>query len=152
MLWMDVCNQPIFVWAQTVGVHEFLLANRRPTARCHPSTDRVRTELAGPPKVVFSSTIDKVDWNSRLVTGDAVEEIKRLKAQDGGPMRVGGALLAGAAMQAGLVDEYTIVTHPVLIGGGPTLFAPLDNWVNLDLVETQTFPGGVVMSRYETRR
>lgn len=127
-----------------------------PTGDQQPGATPAQIEFArnwrDTPKVVFSSTIDKVDWNSRLVTGDAVEEIKRLKAQDGGPMRVGGALLAGAAMQAGLVDEYTIVTHPVLIGGGPTLFASLDNWVNLDLVETQTFPGGVVMSRYETRR
>lgn len=127
-----------------------------PTGDQQPGATPAQIEFArnwrDTPKVVFSSTIDKVDWNSRLVTGDAVEEIKRLKAQDGGPMRVGGALLAGAAMQAGLVDEYTIVTHPVLIGGGPTLFAPLDNWVNLDLVLTQTFPGGVVMSRYETRR
>src|SRR6478735_774300 len=68
------------------------------------------------PKVVSSSAIEKDDWNTRLVTGDAVAEITRLKAEDGEPMRVGGATLAGAAMRAGLVDEYEIVTHPVLVG------------------------------------
>ncbi|MCP2265984.1 dihydrofolate reductase family protein [Promicromonospora thailandica] len=104
------------------------------------------------PKVVFSSTLDTVDWNARLFTGDAIEEIARLKAEDGGPMRVGGATLAAAAMRAGLVDEYEIVTHPVLLGGGAPFFAGLDGWVNLDLVETRTFPAGVVLNRYATRR
>ena len=104
------------------------------------------------PKVVFSSTIDTVDWNTRVVTGDAVAEITRLKAGDGEPMRVGGVTLAGAAMRAGLVDEYEIVTHPVLVGGGQVCFTALDSWVNLNLVHTRTFPGGVVMTRYETKR
>ncbi|GGR33644.1 deaminase [Streptomyces netropsis] len=103
-------------------------------------------------KVVFSSTIDKVDWNTRLVTGDAVAEITRLKAEDGGPMDIGGATLAGAAMRAGLIDEYVLATAPVLVGGGTPFFTALDNWVNLNLVETRTFPCGVILTRYETRR
>jgi dihydrofolate reductase len=102
--------------------------------------------------VVFSSTIDKVDWNTRLVTGDAVAEITRLKAEDDGPMGIGGATLAGAVMRAGLIDEYALATYPVLVGGGTPFFTALDSWVNLDLVETRTFPGGVVLTRYETRR
>lgn len=104
------------------------------------------------PKVVFSSTMSTVDWNARLFTGHAVAEITRLKAEDGGRMRVGGATLARAAMQAELIDEYTVVTHPVLVGGGTPFIAALDSWVNLHLVETRTLPGGVVMSRYETKR
>ena len=60
--------------------------------------------------------------------------------------------VAVAAMRAGLIDEYTIVTHPVLVGGGTPFFTVLDSWVNLNLVETRTFPGGVVLTRYETRR
>lgn len=104
------------------------------------------------PKVVFSSIVEKADWNTRLFTGDAVAEITRLKAEDGEPMRVGGATLAAAAMRAGLVDEYTIVTHPVLVGAGTPFFTALDGWVNLKLVETRTFSGGVVLTRYETKR
>ncbi len=104
------------------------------------------------PKVVFSSTISSVDWNTRLVTGDAIAEITRLKAEGGGPMDIGGATLAAAAMRAGLIDEYVLATAPVLVGGGTPFFAALDNWVNLRLVQTRTFPGGVVLTRYETRR
>ncbi|MGW2302424.1 dihydrofolate reductase family protein [Streptomyces sp. NPDC001809] len=99
-------------------------------------------------KVVFSSTIDEVDWNTRLVTGDAVAEIARLKAEDGGPMDIGGATLAGAAMRAGLIDEYVLATAPVLAGGGTPFFTTLDHWTNLDLLETRTLPGGVILSRY----
>ena len=53
------------------------------------------------PKVVFSSTIDKVDWNTRLVVGDAVDEITRLKAEGGGPMGIGGATLASGGWATG---------------------------------------------------
>jgi dihydrofolate reductase len=104
------------------------------------------------PKVVFSATLHAVSGNARLVTGDAVAEIARLKAQDGAPMEIGGAVLAGAAMRAGLIDEFQVVTHPVLIGGGTPFFSALDTWVNLRLVETRTFPDGVTLSHYETRR
>jgi dihydrofolate reductase len=58
-----------------------------------------------PGQLVFSSTTSTVDWNTRLVTGDAVTEITRLKAEEGGPMDIGGATLAAAAMRAGLIDE-----------------------------------------------
>ncbi|MEA5360846.1 dihydrofolate reductase family protein [Amycolatopsis sp., V23-08] len=127
-----------------------------PTGDQQPGATPAQIEFArnwrDTPKVVFSSTVAKVDWNTRLVTGDAVAEITRLKAGDGGPMRVGGATLAGAAVRAGLVDEYEIVTHPALVGGGKPFFTALDSWVSLDLVETRTFPGGVTLARYATRR
>ena len=90
------------------------------------------------------------EW-TRISWEDAIAEITRLKAEDGGPMNIGGATLAGAALRAGLIDEYAIATHPVLVGGGTPFFTALDGWVNLNLVETRTFPGGVVLTRYETR-
>jgi dihydrofolate reductase len=104
------------------------------------------------PKVVFSSTLGTVEGNARLVAGDAVTEITRLRSEDGEPMGIGGATLAGAAIRAGLVDEYQLVTHPVLVGRGTPFFTALDRRVNLRLLETRTFPGGVVLTRYETMR
>ncbi|WP_435205121.1 dihydrofolate reductase family protein [Micromonospora sp. bgisy143] len=152
-------------WSDRVGATGLALYGRKlwetmsshwPTADQQPGATAAEIEFAGRwrdmPKVVFSSTISTVDWNTRLVAGDAVTEIKRLKAEDGGPMDITGATLAAAAMRAGLVDEYLLVTHPVLVGGGTPFFTELDSWVNLNLVETRTFPGGVVLTRYETRR
>lgn len=113
------------------------------------------------PKVVFSSSLagagggspaDALGWDARLVSGDAVAEIARLKAGDGGLMRVAGATLGRSAVRAGLVDEYAVVTHPVVLGGGAPFFAARDRWLRLDLVETRTFSGGVVLTRYQTRR
>lgn len=127
-----------------------------PTADQRPDATPAEIEYArnwrDTPKVVFSSTIDDVAGDARLVRGDAIAEIGRLKAEDGGPMRVAGASLAGAAIRAGLIDEYTVVTHPVLLGGGRPFFPALDGPVRLHVVETRTFPGGVVLTRYETRR
>jgi dihydrofolate reductase len=152
-------------WSDRVGETELALYGRKlwetmsshwPTAEQQPDVTPAEIQFArrwlDMPKVVFSSTISSVDWNARLFTGDAVAEITRLKAEDGGPMDIGGATLAATAMRAGLIDEYVLATAPVLIGGGTPFFAALDNWVNLKLLETRTFPDGVILTRYETKR
>lgn len=152
-------------WSDRVGSTHLALYGRRlwegmsshwPTADQQPGATPAHVEYArrwrDMPKVVFSSTLGAVDWNARLVTGDAVPEITRLKAEDGGPMDIAGATLAAAAVRAGLVDEYLVVTHPVLLGGGTPFFTALDDWVNLSLLETRPFPDGVLLTRYETRR
>ena len=127
-----------------------------PTADQKPGVSPAEIEFArcwqDTPKVVFSSTLRKVDGNARLVAGDAVAEITRLKAEDGGPMEIAGATLAGAAMRAGLIDEYLMLTAPVLVGGGTPFFSKLDKRVKLNLVETRTFPDGVILTRYAARR
>ena len=148
-------------WSDRVGATSLALYGRKlwegmsshwPTAAQQPGATPAHVEYAGRwlrmPKVVFSSTLGTVDWNARLVSGDAVTEITRLKAEDGGPIDITGATLAAAAMRAGLIDEYVLVTAPVLVGGGTPFFTALDHRVNLSLVETRTFPGGVLLSRY----
>ncbi|OLT47872.1 deaminase [Saccharomonospora sp. CUA-673] len=152
-------------WSDRVAATELALYGRKlwetmsshwPTADQLPDATPAEVEFSGRwremPKVVFSSTLEQVGWNARLVTGDAVAEITRLKAGDGGPMDVGGATLAAAAMRAGLIDEYVVVTHPVLVGGGTPFFTALDSHIALRLVETRTFPDGVALNRYETAR
>jgi dihydrofolate reductase len=163
--WSEPSDELFQWWSDRVGATGQALYGRRlwetmsshwPTADKQPGVTPAEIEYAGRwrdmPKVVFASSTSTVDWNTRLVTGDAVTEIARLKAEDGGPMDIGGATLAAAAMRAGLIDEYVLVTQPVLIGGGRPFFTALDDWVNLSLVETRAFPDGVLLTRYETRR
>ncbi|MBM9623479.1 dihydrofolate reductase family protein [Streptomyces zhihengii] len=167
--WGEPSDELFQFWLEEEQAVGLMLYGRRlwetmssywPTGDQQPGADAAHVAFArnwrDTPKAVFSSTLDEADWNARwnarLFTGDAVAEITRLKAGDGGPMRVGGAALAGAAMRAGLIDEYTIVTHPVLVGGGTPFFTALDGRTKLNLLETRTFPGGVVLNRYETRR
>lgn len=99
------------------------------------------------PKIVFSKTLEEVDWNAELKREVVPEEIEALKAQPGGGMDVGGAELASTFIQHGLIDEYRLYIHPVVLGGGTPMFPPDEN-LNLELVETRTFGGGVVMLCY----
>lgn len=106
------------------------------------------------PKVVFSTTLTSVEGsNHRLATGGLADEIERLRAEPGdGDIAIGGATLAAEAFRAGLVDEYRIRIHPVLVGGGTPFFPPVDHEVQLELVETRTFPGGVVYLHHRVVR
>ncbi len=104
------------------------------------------------PKVVFSSTLAEVSWNSRLVRDDAIDEVRRLKTEPGFDMDVGGPTTAAEFIRAGLVDEYGLAVHPVILGAGTPFFPPLEERLDLALIETRTFDSGVVFLRYESRR
>jgi dihydrofolate reductase len=101
------------------------------------------------PKIVFSRTLEEVEGsNTTLEKRDVVEVVKELKAEDGGEISVGGAGLAAPLARAGLIDEYRMVVNPALAGGGTPFFPPLDEPVNLELLETRTFGSPVVYLRY----
>jgi dihydrofolate reductase len=100
------------------------------------------------PKLVFSHTLDSVEGNARLATGDAGEEVARLKEEPGKDLAVGGAGLAAGLMELGLIDEFRPFVNPVVLGGGTPFFPALDEKVDLELVETRTFGGRVVYLRY----
>jgi dihydrofolate reductase len=129
-----------------------LMAGFWPTADADPAAPATIAEFAGiwraMPKVVFSGTLAEVGWNSRLVRGDAVTEVERLKAEPGGEMDVGGPTLAGSLIERGLVDEFRLVVHPVVLGGGTPFFPPLQRRLALRIVETRRFASGVVYLRY----
>jgi dihydrofolate reductase len=103
------------------------------------------------PKVVFSSTLEAVEGNARLVREDAAGEVARLKAESGPDLSVGGAGLAASLVAHGLVDEYRPFVYPVILGGGTPFFPPLEARIGLDLVETRTFDSAVVYLRYTVR-
>jgi dihydrofolate reductase len=100
------------------------------------------------PKFVFSTTLEEVGLNATLVKADAIEEVKRLKEEAGGPLAVGGAGLASTFVRAGLVDEYGLFVNPVVVGGGTPFFPPLEKELDLELLETRTFGSRVVYLRY----
>jgi dihydrofolate reductase len=124
-----------------------------PTADERPGEPAVVIEYAriwkSKPKVVFSTTLDHVAWNARLVRGDIATEVNRLKAMPGGDMSVGGAGLAASFMQLDLIDEYGLYIHPVILGSGKPMFGPLQRSIGLRLVESRTFGSGVVLLRYQ---
>ena len=101
------------------------------------------------PKVVFSTTLTKVEGNARLARRDVADEVAEQKAQPGdGLVSVGGAGLAASLAEKDLIDEYRVFMSPVVLGGGTPYLPPLPKRLRLELVETQTF-SQVVYLRYQ---
>ena len=105
------------------------------------------------PKYVVSSTLTDPEWNNTTVlSGDPVEEVRKLKESSDGTIAIhGSATLTHALVEAGLVDEYRVMIHPVLIAGGLRMFPDVDEMQKLRLTDTRTFDSGVVVLVYEPR-
>jgi len=104
-------------------------------------------------KVVFSRTLASVDWNNSTLLREVVpEEINKLKQEPGGDMLIyGSASLVQELTNLGLIDEYQVLVHPVILGGGKPLFRDIKNQVKLSLVKSKTHPSGVVVLFYRPR-
>lgn len=132
-----------------------LMAGFWPTADQDPDATPTVVEFAwiwrDMPKVVYSRTLERADWNATVARDVVPAEVLALKAQAGGDLVIGSADLASEFVRHDLIDEYRLYVHPVVIGRGRPMLRPSDATVPLQLVETQTFGNGVVMLRYERR-
>lgn len=101
-------------------------------------------------KVVFSTTLDSADWaNSRLISGNVVEEVETLKMQAGGTIAIyASPKLVHEFVDLGLIDEFRILVHPVTLGRGTPLFHDKAK-LNLELLESKAFDSGAVYGRYQ---
>jgi dihydrofolate reductase len=100
------------------------------------------------PKVVFSRTLDSVQGNARLAEGSVADEVAAALDATDKDVSIGGAGLAAAAVELGLVDELRLFRHPVVVGGGTPFLPPVTEDVPLDLIETRTFGSRVIFERY----
>lgn len=103
-------------------------------------------------KIVFSRTLETLEGDGELARADVAEVIARLRAEPGGEIHVGGAGLAASCMAQGLLDELNLFVHPIVLGSGTPYFPPLDERIELRLVETRRFPSEVVLLRYDVVR
>ena len=104
------------------------------------------------PKVVFSRTLDSVEGNARLAEASVAEEVGATLGATDKDVEIGGAGLAAAAIELGLVDELRLFRYPVVIGGGTPFLPPVTEDVPLDLIETRTFGSRVIYERYRRVR
>ena len=104
------------------------------------------------PKVVFSRTLDTVQGNARLAGASVAEEAAAALDATDKAVAIGGAALAAAAIELGLVDELRIIRKPIIVGGGTPFLPPVTRDVLLDLVETRTFGSHVIYERYRHAR
>ncbi len=103
------------------------------------------------PKTVFSKTMEKADWqNTRLVRDNLVEEVKKMKDKAGSDILIfGSGTVVSQLTDAGLIDEYQVVVHPLALGGGRTMFEGIKQKLKLKLKNSRSFKNGNVLHYYE---
>ena len=103
------------------------------------------------PKVVFSRTLEGASWsNTKLVKGDLIAEIRKMKNEPGGDMAIlGSGSIVSQLAHYGLIDEYQIVVVPVVLGRGRTMFEGVRKQLSLRLTKTRAFVNGNVLLCYE---
>ncbi len=133
------------------GMYE-LMAGYWPTAEEDPDGTDVEREFARiwkrTPKIVFSTSLERVEHNSRLVRGDVGAVLEGLRQEFDGDIDVGGPNLAGQFVRQGLVDEYQLVVHPVVLGAGTPFWPELDTPLQLRLADTHNFASGAELRSY----
>ena len=119
-----------------------------------PADDPFANLLNSLKKYVVSTTLKSADaWrNSTIIRENVVDEIRKLKEQPGKDIYVdGSSVLVHTLAQADLVDEYSLLVFPIVLGNGKRVF-PDGLYSGLKLVETKPFPSGVVLLRYQSDR
>lgn len=101
-------------------------------------------------KIVFSKSLNILPWNNtRLIKGSLHREIQELKAQHGKDIIIyGSGKLVSSLIRFGLIDQYVLWMHPVVLGKGKPLFAKLQDTLNLQLVKQHQFRSGVMLLYY----
>lgn len=128
-----------------------LMASYWPTPAANQDDPLVAKRMNSLSKVVFSGSLRKVEWeNTKLVTGNAVEEMLYLKKQSKADMAIfGSSNLARTFTHHKLIDEYRIFVNPVILGRGTSLLEGLEGKSNLRHVGTRTFRSGNVLLVYQ---
>lgn len=105
------------------------------------------------PKIVFSTTLASADWNNTTLIKDNIEEeVIKLKQQPGKDLVIFGSPgLSKSLMRLGLIDEYLLTVHPIILGEGSSLFETPAQTNKLKLVESKTLGSGVITVRYANR-
>ena len=126
------------------------MASYWPTELAISDDPEVAGRMNSLPKIVFSRTLDKAEWNnSKLIKENATEEVLKLKGQPGKDIAIfGSSDLSVTLAESGLIDEYRIIVNPVFLGQGTTLLKGIKNKIDLKLLEAKPFKSGNVLLYY----
>jgi dihydrofolate reductase len=119
-----------------------------------PADDPFASVLNSLKKYVVSTTLKSADaWrNSTIISENVLDEVSKLKEAPGKDIYIdGSSVLVHTLAQADLVDEYSLLVFPIVLGGGKRVF-PADSHMPLKLIETKSFPSGVVLLHYQPDR
>ena len=115
-----------------------------------PQTGPVADFMNNAPKYVVSNTLKKADWNnSRLISGNTIEAVKKLKQESGDLAILGSGAPIRSLLDCGLIDELSLLVYPIVMGIGKRLLGD-QNRANLKLKEARGFKSGVTLLVYKT--
>jgi dihydrofolate reductase len=128
-----------------------MMASFWPTKQASEMFPKVAEAMNNLPKIVFSRTMKESTWNNtRLIKNNIAEEMRKLKSAPGDDMVImGSGTIVSQFTQEGLIDEYHIVTHPLILGEGRTMFEGVKEKVLLKRTKSKTFENGCVFICYE---
>jgi dihydrofolate reductase len=128
-----------------------LMASYWPTPYAMKNDPMIAQGMNTLPKVVFSRTLDEASWNNtKLVKSGLLDEIRKMKRAPGKDMVIfGSGNLVSQLAEEGLIDEYQIVVHPVVLGKGRTMFEGVKKKLPVKLTKTRIFGNGNVLLWYE---
>ena len=127
-----------------------LMASYWPTAIADQHNPSVAKGMNSMSKVVFSKTLDHASWsNTKLIKGDLITEVRKLKNEEGPGMAIlgSGTIIAQLAPEH-LLDEYQMIIDPVALGKGRTMFEGIKDTLTLKLTKTRTFNNGKIFLSY----
>ncbi len=162
--WPVVSDELTGYWLELIEEFDTMLYGRRvyelmagywPAADKQPNADAYAKSYApiwrDMAKIVFSRTLSSAKWNTTIVSNNIVERVNELKSQPGKDMALfGGPEIVATLIQLGLVDEYRLFIHPVVLKGGSPLFGAGYDRTKLDLVQSRQFGNGVIGVHYRT--
>ena len=128
-----------------------MMARFWPTPAAAQMMPAVAQGMNARPKIVFSNTLREATWNNTTpMSGDAVANVRKLKAEDGPDLVVlGSGSIVSQLAQARLIDEYQLCIAPVVLGTGRALFPDVTEPLRLNLSKTRSFRNGNVFVSYE---
>ena len=145
------------LFAEAMGQRDTLLLGRKTWQIHGAASEPLPVEedpFGGMHKYVVSTTLESASaWrNSTIISQNVVEEVRKLKQQPGKNILMdGSSVLVQTLAQHDLVDEYSLLVYPVVLGSGKRLF-PNGHHTHLELTETRAYPSGVVLMRYKPQR
>jgi len=128
-----------------------MMASFWPTKEAIEMFPDVAMAMNNLPKVVFSRTLEKADWNNtRVIKDNLVDEVRKMKDEDGDDMIImGSGTIVSQLTQAGLIDEYQVVVNPIVLGSGRTMFEGVDEKFELQRTHLRSFGNGNIFILYE---
>lgn len=129
-----------------------LMASFWPTPAAAKMFPEVAEGMNKSPKVVFSRSMEKAEWNNtKVIKGDLAEEIRKLKEEpgDGLVLMGSGSIISQIALK-GVIDEYQMIVIPLALGKGRTMFDGIKDKLNLTLASTRAFKNGNVLLTYKS--